>query len=390
MKLRILKLITLVLTLAAALIVLTNHSEARVTPATTTPEPTQGKTEGPAFKNVKVLLNMSEGQLDQVMGYFGASLGVKCNFCHASKDGKLVFELDDKPEKNTAREMIKMTMALNKDTSKGTTTTISCYTCHRGRNTPVGVPALPVPTPAPRPERPPQGSTPAQTPAPTADQVFDKYLNAIGGTTALANLKTRTMKGSAAGGEGRSMTLEVDRSGSDKLYVSFTTPEGTMEQGFNGTVGWEKNPGGTRQISSDELADVQMHVNSLLFDVAAFKQQFTRIGPSRKDKLDGHDVYVLRAGTPDGKRAQLFFDADTGLLRREVTAVTTVVGVIPTQVDFDDYRDVDGVKVPFTVAFSSANVNNPTTAIKFTEIKFNAPVDDSRFNMPPAPKPAGP
>jgi zinc protease len=88
--------------------------------------------------------------------------------------------------------------------------------------------------------------------------------------------------------------------------------------------------------------------------------------------------------TADNHREQLFFDAETGLLRRRISYLETPIGVIPNQIDFEDYRDVDGVKVPFTVKVLSVEPGLVSTRI-YTEIKLNAPVDDSKFKMPAAP-----
>jgi len=67
-----------------------------------------------------------------------------------------------------------------------------------------------------------------------------------------------------------------------------------------------------------------------------------------------------------------------------------MIGLIPDQIDLEDYREVDGVKFAFTGRAATIEVGNPTSTRTFTEIKLNARVDDSKFNMPPAPKPATP
>jgi len=61
-----------------------------------------------------------------------------------------------------------------------------------------------------------------------------------------------------------------------------------------------------------------------------------------------------------------------------------MIGIIPEQTDFEDYRDVDGVKLPFLIRVSSVDAGNPIITRKFDEIKLNLPVDDTRFNQPPA------
>jgi hypothetical protein len=89
----------------------------------------------------------------------------------------------------------------------------------------------------------------------------------------------------------------------------------------------------------------------------------------------------------DERRTQKFyFDAQTGLLLRAITYMNTALGPIPSQVDFEDYRDVEGVKLPFTVRQSSVDARNDSTR-KFTEIKANIPLNDAQFN-PPATPPA--
>ena len=106
-----------------------------------------------------------------------------------------------------------------------------------------------------------------------------------------------------------------------------------------------------------------------------------------KDKIGDRDVYVVIATTADKRRERLFFDAENGLLLRRITYTQTMIGVIPEQTDFEDYRDVEGVKLPFTVRLSSVDAGNPVSTRKFDEIKLNAPVDDAKFNKP-APPPA--
>jgi len=118
-----------------------------------------------------------------------------------------------------------------------------------------------------------------------------------------------------------------------------------------------------------------------LYTDIKLKEQFSRISFGGKPKIDGRDVYALRATTTGGKREQLFFDVETGLLVRRTTSTTTLIGTIPEQVDFSDYRDVDGLKMPFTIRVSTVD---PTYSVvrKFTEIKLNVPVDPKRFTKP--------
>ena len=65
-------------------------------------------------RNIKVLNDLPASQLIPVMNYFAASMGRRCNFCHVNNNGQWDYAADTKPEKNTAREMIKMVLDINK------------------------------------------------------------------------------------------------------------------------------------------------------------------------------------------------------------------------------------------------------------------------------------
>jgi hypothetical protein len=340
--------------------------------------PPAEKTVEQVQKNIKVLTGLPQSQLIPAMNFISASLGVRCNYCHVNKDGKWDFVSDEKPEKATAREMIKMVVNANKTTFKGNPA-VSCYTCHRGRTSPVGVPPLPLPeaTPAPAP-----GETKPKEELPTVDQILAKYQEALGGSAAIEKLKTRSMKGTWITSNGISLGYEVYQSGPDKRYTVLNTPkQGVFERGFDGTAGWEKSARGIRAIEGGELFNLRRYPDWLQ-DIK-LKDQFTRLAVEGKDKLGDREVYVLRGATADNKRERLYFDAQTGLLLRRVTGAPTMIGVIPEQVDFEDYRDVGGVKMPFTIRISSIDPFYSSTR-KFTEIKLNVPVDETKFTKPAA------
>jgi hypothetical protein len=118
------------------------------TPAAQQP-PTTEKTIGETHKNIKVLNALPDSQLIPMMNLMAGSLGVRCNFCHVNKNGQWDYPNDEKPEKATAREMITMTLNINKVAFKGNSE-VSCFTCHRGRTNPARVIELPIPQPTPR------------------------------------------------------------------------------------------------------------------------------------------------------------------------------------------------------------------------------------------------
>jgi len=340
--------------------------------------PVAEKTVEQVQKNIQVLKGLPQSQLAPTMNFIAVSLGVKCTFCHVNKDDNWDFASDEKPEKATAREMIKMLLNINKTTFKGATE-VTCNTCHRGRSHPAANVSLPLPHPSPSAAAPSAEAKPKETP-PTADQVLDKYIEALGGKAAIDKLQSRVMKGSWITQNGITLGYEVYQAGPDKLYTVLNTPkQGTFEKGFDGNVGWEKSAGGLRTLADSELFYLRRYPD--LFKDIKLKEQFTRISFGGRDKIGEKEVYVLRGTTADNKRERLYFDVQTGLLLRRSGSVTNIIGVIPEQVDFEDYRDVGGLKLPFTIRVSSIDSNFSSTRT-FSEIKLNVPVDQTKFNKP--------
>jgi len=350
-------------------------------------------------KNVKLLGDLPVSQFIPVMNYFASSLGRRCNFCHVNTNGQWDYASDAKPEKNTAREMIRLVLDTNKNFFKGNTE-VSCYVCHRGRNNPVNVPPLPLPTPAtgvgpgagapggggqPPAGAQPQGSpTPRPTPTP-ADEILAKYVTAVGGQAAIDKIKSRTATGTITTANGQSGGYELIQIG-DKALETITTPRGLIRLALTSTTGgWESNGPNSRELAAADLTRVRNAYQ--LFSFLKLKEQYTRLRSGGRDRVGDRDAYVVTASRSETEVERLYFDMETGLLLRRISYLRTMIGVIPQQWDFDDYRDVDGVKMPFTIKLSTTDAGNPFSVRKFTEIKLNGPVDDAKFVMPPAPKP---
>jgi outer membrane lipoprotein-sorting protein len=326
-------------------------------------------------KNIQVLKGMPESQLVPAMNFISTSLGVRCNYCHVNKGDTWDFVADTKPEKSTAREMIKMVQNINKTTFKGTTE-VSCYSCHRGRTRVSGLPALPVPAVA---EQPAASGISTRPQLPTIEALLSKYEESLGGAAALAQFKTRVMKGSYTTTNGTAMPYEVYQSTPGKYHSVIKTPRQVVERVFDGTSGWVKNSAGVNEIKGDQLFDFKRFVD--FFRDIKLREQFSRMTVAGKEKIDDRDVYVVRAGTADGARERLFFDAETGLLVRRIIYIDSMIGIIPEQIDFSDYRVVDGMKLPFTVKNSSVDPYSSGTRT-FSEIRINVAVDDSNFRKP--------
>jgi hypothetical protein len=406
MKLNILRFLVIILACASALVVIINRVGAQnsaatanefvslsklgiplpaQTPAAVATAP-QEKTVDQTRKNIQVLKGLPESQLGTVMNFVATSLGRRCDYCHVNKGGTWIWESDDKEEKLTARKMMQMVLAINKDNFRGNPQ-VSCYTCHRGRSQPSLMP-LPVPTPAPRPSPPPAASpqaSPSPRPAgPTADQILDKYVAAVGGQASIDKMKSLVMRGTYTGVNGTEIPYQVELVAPDKFHIN--AGEGTVERGFDGKSGWQKNAQGVTELTNPVLDDLRSMFG--FYRNLKLKEQFTQMRVAR-ERIGDRDAIVLAARAADNHRERLSFDAETGLLLRRIIYMDSPVGVIPYQVDYEDYRDVDGVKLPFLVRVASVEPGFISTR-KYAEIKLNAPVDDSKFKAPAPPKPATP
>src|SRR5580704_8211399 len=146
------------------------------------PQATSGpKTTDQAFKNIQVLKGRPADQLIPAMQFITASLGVQCDFCHVQG----AFEKDDKKPKQTARKMMEMMFAINKENFAGHRD-VTCYSCHRGATVPVGTPLVMAEEPkemASAPKKPEGEAKPGV--GPSAEQLLAKYVQAAGGAAAI-------------------------------------------------------------------------------------------------------------------------------------------------------------------------------------------------------------
>jgi hypothetical protein len=346
-------------------------------------------------KNIKVLKGLPESQLFPLMNFVAASLGVRCDFCHVKqgKDPKTgfdnwVWESDDKPEKNTARQMMQMVLALNHSQSYGLDPgSVSCYTCHRGSNRPVSLPPLPLaqsghePAPGPSPAASPSPAPTREAP-PTLQQIYDKYVAAVGGQEAAAKFRTQVVRGTREASQGRSWPFEATSKGPDKFLMAVqVTQFGTVSQAVNGAAGWVSNPRVTRALTPSEFNDLKFAAG--LLGVIKFRPSPTMRSVGRR-KMGDRDVYLVVDRPSEGVSRRYFFDAQTGLLLRVSTLTDTVLNPIPDQVDFEDYRDVEGARVPFVVRVSNIDTSFSYTR-NITEVRPGVAVEDKLFDMPPAP-----
>jgi photosynthetic reaction center cytochrome c subunit len=368
------------ITAAMAQSVATPHAPA---PGQTAANATGTKKAEEQFKNIQVLKGIPADQLFPTMQFITASLGVQCDFCHVQS----AFEKDDKKTKQAARKMMEMMIAINADNFDGHRA-VTCNTCHNGTTKPQAIPAVmtgyPPEKEAMGAPKPPEVGNAGATAGPTAEQLLDKYVQAVGGSVAIDKVTSRIMKGTIDFG-GKSLPIDIYSKNPDKR-ISFThTPEGDSITAFDGHEGWLGTPGrpGAREMHGSELdaasIDADLHLATHL------KTMFRELQVQGSESIGGHEAYVVvgqREGEPP---LRLYFDEQSGLLVRLVRYGDTALGLLPTQIDYADYHDTNGVKIPYrwTLARPSGRFT-----IQVTDVKQNVPVDDAKFAKPAAEEPA--
>jgi photosynthetic reaction center cytochrome c subunit len=339
-----------------------------------TPPQAAGKKAEEQFKNIQVLKGIPAEQLFPTMQFITASLGVECDFCHVQG----AFEKDDKKNKQTARTMMQMMFAINADSFDGQRK-VTCNTCHRGSAFPQSTPAVMTEDAMNTPKKP-EEVDPKPDAGPTPDQLLDKYVQSVGGAAAIEKIATRVMKGTIDFG-GKSLPIDIYSKDPDQR-ISFThMPEGDSVTAFNGHEGWLAMPGGQqRDMRGSDLdgasIDADLHLATHL------KPMFSAMLMHGTEKVGDRETYIV-LGRREGKPPiRLYFDEQTGLLLRLVRYGETALGQMPTQIDYADYRDNNGVKIPYrwTLARPSGRFT-----IQLSEAKQNVPVDDAKFVKPPAP-----
>jgi outer membrane lipoprotein-sorting protein len=343
------------------------------------PAPPQnvGKPAEDVFKNIQILKGAPASQIIPAMNFMAASLGVECTFCHVSAQGE--FEKDDKTEKQTARKMMTMMFAINKDSFNGRRQ-VTCNSCHNGHSQPQAIPlvasARPAPAPAPAPVGAP-GATPSTTPPPTVDQILEKYVQALGGKEAIEKITSRVAKGTISAGNFKA-PLETYGKAPGRLQTILHLPQGDQIQVFDGTTVWTQGPGaGGAAPEPWQVARAKREAD--LQSVLHLKDYFTRLRLGRIEKIGDRDAYLVIAFREGDSPLRFYFDTQSGLLLRIFSTVDTPLGASPTQVDYEDYRAVDGVQVAFRQRFSRPDA---TVIHQFDDIKQNIPVDDSKFVKP--------
>jgi tetratricopeptide (TPR) repeat protein len=339
------------------------------------------------FKNIQVLKSIPSDQLIPAMRFITASLGVECAYCHVQDH----FDKDDKKSKQTARDMMRMMLAIDKNSFEGNRE-ITCYSCHRGSLKPEGIPSVEGEA---QPNMTTASAEKLPVDMPSADQLIDNYVRALGGADAIAKITSREEQGTTILG-GKVVRVEVFDEDPDKQAVILHMPAGDSRTVFDGHAGCSSAPGRpVREMHGSDLDAARMDAD-LHFPVH-IKQAFDELRVEYPEKIGGRDTYVISCVKVGQPPVRLYFDEQSGLLKRLVRFAESPLGMVPTQIDYDDYRAVDGVQIPYrrtvgrpggssTVQLQQIRQNVPIN------VPIDVPINDTEFAEPGGkrPKPSGP
>jgi photosynthetic reaction center cytochrome c subunit len=332
-----------------------------------------------AFKNIQVLKGIPVDEFMGTMGLFSAALSVCCGDCHTGAGTSNPKWEADPPRKQVARRMVQMVNAINRDNFGGRQV-VTCWTCHRGSQRPSATPAIDLiygePVLYPLDVLPA-----AQDNQPGVDQIFEKYIQALGGAQRLAALTSYVAKGtSQLFGEDKKSPAEIYAKAPNQLSMIVHESEGDLARTFDGRDGWVMLPLTVIELYPLNASALEgAKLDAQLSFPAGIKQSLTNWHVTFSATLDGHDMYVVQGSGGSGMVATLYFDKQTGLLTRAIRYATSAMGRVPTQWDYSDYRPVAGVMIPFKFTYAWISGREEYT---LTDVQPNASVNAAIFGRP--------
>jgi photosynthetic reaction center cytochrome c subunit len=362
---------------------------AGVSSGQTAPNPAGVQMAEQVFKSVVVLRGISVNEFMDTMGFLSASLSYNCTDCHGEDavDNWANFAKDTQ-KKNIARKMILMVRMINQ-TQFGGKRMVTCYTCHRGDASPKITPNLAVqyaPAEDIDANEVELANRPAAQGTPSADQVLNKYFQAIGGAQRLGSFTSLVAKGTYSGydTDNQKAPVEIYAKAPAQMTTIVHAPLGDSVRVFDGRSGWIASP--DRPVSLLPLTGGDVtgaKIDATLVFSTGIKQLFPqwRVADTT---IDAKDVWMLEGIAPGQLPLRLYFDQESGLLVRALRLIDTVIGYNPTQLDFSDYRLVNGIKVPYHQVITWTD--NQIT-IDLTNVQLNTAIEAAKFAQPPPAQP---
>jgi hypothetical protein len=277
--------------------------------------------------------------------------------------------------------MIVMMQTINK-TYFGGRRVVTCVSCHNGSNRPKVTSNMSVYYSLPTTDEPDEILKQAPG-APTVDQVLDKYITAVGGLARLKALTSFTAKGTAlAYGDADPRPLQLFAKAPNQRAQIIDTGSGNSTTSYDGRAGWTVVPDAITPLSARALNGAELEgakLDAVLAIPMQLKQALTNWRGGIPATMGDKDVQVIEADMPGGYPVKFYFDDETGLLLRQIRYTETPIGRNTWQIEYSDYRDVAGVKIPFKWTFMWQSGRQE---IELTAVQPNVAIDAARFGRP--------
>jgi hypothetical protein len=227
---------------------------------------------------------------------------------------------------------------------------------------------------------PAAAQTAPQESLPSVDKIVEKYVAAVGGKAALEKLTSRVAKGTFEMDQMPGTATEeiYEKAPNKQLSITDAPNFGVVKRAFNGTAGWQDMPQtGLQDVTGNQLAAMKRY--SDFYRDIKLQELYPKMTVKGKESVNGHDAYVVEATPAEGAAELMYFDVDSGLLARAQTQAEGPNGTVTVESTFDDYREVDGIKLPFVIHQSMGDFG---FTIRLTEVKHNVPIEDAKFDKP--------
>jgi len=231
----------------------------------------------------------------------------------------------------------------------------------------------------------PEKAGPAPSPSPdraqAAEALFDKYAEAVGGREAAARIQTYVLKGTF-GMTGKAVSLPVEiyfkRPGKSLMVVEVPRV-GQLRRGRSGGAGWSQTSfTGVVDDAPSELTEVERDQD--VYGQNKLREIYQEVRLESRARLAGRDVYIVEGKPAEGPAEKMLFDVETGLLLRwDIARRVPGRGTVFARVYLDDYREVGGLRVPFTVRYF---FDPRELVLRIADAQYNVPLDDAMFERP--------
>jgi hypothetical protein len=330
------------------------------------------------FRNVALLRGIPVDTFFDVMGMFANAMGNDCTYCHAPA---AVFNRAEfatsTPRLMRARQMITMVNAINKTYFAGEPR-VTCFTCHSGNQIPRSDPDLALQYGTPIED--PNARDFPDDPSMTAGALFDKYLEAVGGAERIAGLSSFVAKGTYSGFDTglAEVPVEIFARAPNQYTTVVHMSAGDSVRVYDGRSGWIAGPETPLPLMTLSAGNLdRARLEALVAFPAGIPRAFGewRVG---RAVLDDDEVFVVQASEGGQPVVNLYFD-DAGLLTRLVRWTQTPIGFVPTQIDYADYREVAGVRMPFRRTVTQTYMQ---MVVELSDVQPNVQIDAARFAKP--------